>query len=130
MACLLDAKNLAAARDKLQDFQARISAKSASPGGGSLWRNTFCAMVCELPPKTPEPGDRSQPISRRRAPTRPSSESMAMSDSDAPVPSSRPVLAVACPGGMARQYRVQVADAASPSQWRLVGSFREADSAK
>jgi hypothetical protein len=31
---------------------------------------------------------------------------------------------------MARQFRVQVADAAMPSHWRLVGSFREADSAQ
>jgi len=35
------------------------------------------------------------------------------------------VLAVACPGGMARQFRVQVPDEATASQWRLVGSFRE-----
>ncbi|MEX2173205.1 MAG: hypothetical protein WD872_02515 [Pirellulaceae bacterium] len=34
-------------------------------------------------------------------------------------------LVVACPGGMARQFRVQVRDAQMPSQWRLVESFRE-----
>jgi hypothetical protein len=31
---------------------------------------------------------------------------------------------------MARQFRVQVPDAAMASHWRLVGSFREADSAQ
>ncbi len=46
-----------------------------------------------------------------------------MSDSDGPA--GGPVLAVACPGGMARQFRVQVRDEATASRWRVVGSFRE-----
>ena len=40
------------------------------------------------------------------------------------------MLSVSCPGGMARQYRVQIADAATASQWRLVGSFREVSLAR
>ena len=36
------------------------------------------------------------------------------------------VLSAACPGGMARQFRVQVRDETAPAHWRLVGSFREA----
>lgn len=39
-------------------------------------------------------------------------------------------LAVACPGGMARQFRVQVRDVQMPSQWRLVESFRDAPAAR
>jgi hypothetical protein len=39
------------------------------------------------------------------------------------------ILAVACPGGMARQLRVQVLDESTPSRWRYVGSFRDARSA-
>src|SRR4030095_9443855 len=34
------------------------------------------------------------------------------------------VLAVACPGGMARQFRVQARDERLPNMWRLVGSYR------
>ncbi len=40
------------------------------------------------------------------------------------------VLAVACPGGMARQFRVQARDERVPGLWCLVGSFREADAAQ
>lgn len=40
------------------------------------------------------------------------------------------VLAVACPGGMARQFRVQTRDERTPGLWRLVGSFRRADAAQ
>ncbi len=40
------------------------------------------------------------------------------------------VLAVACPGGMARQFRVQARDERVPSLWRLVGSFREVELAQ
>ena len=39
------------------------------------------------------------------------------------------VLAVACPGGMARQFRVQVRDERMPGLWQLVGSFRDAGEA-
>jgi len=35
------------------------------------------------------------------------------------------LVAVSCPGGMARQFRVQVASGETPSQWKLVGSFRD-----
>ena len=34
-------------------------------------------------------------------------------------------LAVNCPGGLARQYRVQQHDPCSASGWRLYASFRE-----
>jgi hypothetical protein len=40
------------------------------------------------------------------------------------------LISVSCPGGMARQYRVQVASRETPSRWKLVGSFsdeRQAD---
>jgi len=40
------------------------------------------------------------------------------------------VMAVACPGGMARQYRVQTRDERTPNLWQLVGSFREAGEAQ
>jgi hypothetical protein len=40
------------------------------------------------------------------------------------------VRSAACPGGMARQYRVQVQDAELPHRWRLVGSFRDIGSAE
>jgi hypothetical protein len=40
------------------------------------------------------------------------------------------VRSAACPGGMARQYRVQVQDAQLPDRWRLVGSFRDMGSAE
>lgn len=39
------------------------------------------------------------------------------------------VRSAACPGGMARQFRVQVQDADLPHGWRLVGSFRDAAAA-
>ena len=38
--------------------------------------------------------------------------------------SSRP-LSASCPGGMARQFRVQVCDQDDLSRWKLAGSFRE-----
>jgi hypothetical protein len=38
------------------------------------------------------------------------------------------VVSVSCPGGMARQFRVQVPDPATSSHWRQVGTFcRPAD---
>jgi hypothetical protein len=40
------------------------------------------------------------------------------------------VMAVACPGGMARQFRVQARDERTPNLWQLVGSFREAGEAR
>jgi hypothetical protein len=40
------------------------------------------------------------------------------------------VMAVACPGGMARQFRVQTRDELMPNLWQLVGSFREAGEAR
>jgi hypothetical protein len=39
------------------------------------------------------------------------------------------VMAVACPGGMARQFRVQARDEQMPNLWQLVGSFRDAGEA-
>jgi hypothetical protein len=33
------------------------------------------------------------------------------------------VIAPSCPGGMARQFRVQVKNRETPSHWKLVGSF-------
>jgi hypothetical protein len=39
------------------------------------------------------------------------------------------VRSAACPGGIARQFRVQVQDAHLPHGWRLVGSFRDAAAA-
>jgi hypothetical protein len=33
------------------------------------------------------------------------------------------VVSPSCPGGMARQFRVQVKTPETPSQWKLVGSF-------
>ena len=39
------------------------------------------------------------------------------------------LLAVACPGGMARQFRVQVRDERMPHLWQMVGSFRDAEAA-
>jgi len=35
------------------------------------------------------------------------------------------LVAVSCPGGMARQFRVQVASGETSSHWKLVGSFRD-----
>jgi hypothetical protein len=45
-----------------------------------------------------------------------------MSQHQAP---SGALIAVSCPGGMARQYRVQVASGETPSRWKLVGSFSD-----
>ncbi len=39
-------------------------------------------------------------------------------------------ISVSCPGGMARQFRVQVASTESPELWKLVGSFRDFTSAE
>jgi hypothetical protein len=33
------------------------------------------------------------------------------------------IVAASCPGGIARQFRVQVASGETPSSWKLVGSF-------
>jgi hypothetical protein len=42
------------------------------------------------------------------------------------MPHTNPLLiAASCPGGMARQFRVQVSSGETPSQWKLVGSFRD-----
>lgn len=38
-------------------------------------------------------------------------------------------IAVSCPGGMARQYRVQTAAPDAPEAWKLAGSFRDATAA-
>lgn len=35
------------------------------------------------------------------------------------------LIAVSCPGGMARQFRVQVASPETACHWRMVGSFRD-----
>ena len=35
------------------------------------------------------------------------------------------VIAVSCPGGMARQFRVQVQSTDTPAGWKQVGSFRD-----
>ena len=35
------------------------------------------------------------------------------------------VIAVSCPGGMARQFRVQVESGDTSAGWKLVGSFRD-----
>jgi hypothetical protein len=46
------------------------------------------------------------------------------------MPHTNPLLiAVSCPGGMARQFRVQVSSSETPSRWKLVGSFRDSQSA-
>jgi hypothetical protein len=45
-----------------------------------------------------------------------------MRDYDSNVPS---VVAVSCPGGMARQFRVQVQSGETPTGWKLAGSFRD-----
>jgi hypothetical protein len=34
------------------------------------------------------------------------------------------VIAVSCPGGMSKQFRVQVQSSETSSSWKLVGSFR------
>jgi len=38
-------------------------------------------------------------------------------------------IAVSCPGGMARQFRVQTAAPEAPKAWRLAGSFRDVQTA-
>jgi hypothetical protein len=38
---------------------------------------------------------------------------------------SMAIISVSCPGGMARQYRVQVASSETACRWRMVGSFRD-----
>ena len=48
---------------------------------------------------------------------------MAMA-SDAGIESGS-ALAVACPGGPGRHFRVQVCDECTPKTWRLAGSYRE-----
>jgi hypothetical protein len=35
------------------------------------------------------------------------------------------VLSVNCPGGIARQFRVQIWNGETPSHWKLVGSFQD-----
>ncbi|MDX1946392.1 MAG: hypothetical protein SFU86_13410 [Pirellulaceae bacterium] len=40
------------------------------------------------------------------------------------------VLSVSCPGGMARQFRVQVRDVTLPNRWRQMGSFRKLSDAR
>ena len=35
------------------------------------------------------------------------------------------VISVSCPGGMARQFRVQVQSNETPSQWKLIHTFRD-----
>jgi hypothetical protein len=35
------------------------------------------------------------------------------------------VISASCPGGMARQFRVQVWNGETPSHWKLVGAFHE-----
>lgn len=35
------------------------------------------------------------------------------------------VVSASCPGGMARQYRVQISSGETACHWRLVGSFRD-----
>lgn len=39
------------------------------------------------------------------------------------------VVSPSCPGGMARQFRVQVWNGETPSHWKLVGSFDNLDQA-
>ncbi len=38
-------------------------------------------------------------------------------------------IGVSCPGGIARQYRVQTAAPDAPAAWKLAGSFRDAHTA-
>lgn len=40
------------------------------------------------------------------------------------------LVAASCPGGMARQFRVQVASGETASRWKLVGSFRDKGAAR
>jgi hypothetical protein len=44
-------------------------------------------------------------------------------------PTTYPI-SVSCPGGMARQFRVQIASAETPELWKLAGSFRDFISAE
>ena len=48
-------------------------------------------------------------------------ERLIMVDREEPGPV---ILSVSCPGGMARQYRVQVCDRDNPTAWKMAGSFR------
>ena len=41
-----------------------------------------------------------------------------------------PVVAVACPGGPGRHFRVQVCEECMPHTWRLAGSYRENSTAR
>ena len=41
----------------------------------------------------------------------------------------RSLIAVSCPGGLARQFRVQVASEAMASKWALVANFADGDKA-
>ncbi len=43
--------------------------------------------------------------------------------------STAAVIAASCPGGMARQFRVQIRDDEAPSHWKLAGSFADWDEA-
>ena len=40
------------------------------------------------------------------------------------------VVAASCPGGMARQFRVQVESDETVSHWKLAGSFGDAEDAR
>jgi hypothetical protein len=40
------------------------------------------------------------------------------------------LIAVSCPGGMARQFRVQIASSETPSHWQLAGTFRDDNAAR
>jgi hypothetical protein len=40
------------------------------------------------------------------------------------------LIVASCPGGIARQYRVQVTSSETPSHWKLAGSFRDARAAR
>jgi hypothetical protein len=50
-----------------------------------------------------------------------------MSDKDR---ESGSLVSASCPGGMARQFRVQVSSGDTPSSWTLVGSFRDSRQAR
>jgi len=40
------------------------------------------------------------------------------------------IISASCPGGMARQFRVQVESAETLSHWQLAGSFGNAEAAR
>jgi hypothetical protein len=40
------------------------------------------------------------------------------------------IVSASCPGGMARQFRVQVESDETLSRWRLAGSFGDAEAAR